>query len=71
VLLDAVLAFQLLRVGGLIIFDDYLWEHDPTTPPDHYELPKPAIDAFVNINRRKLKLFKLPTSQIYAQKTAD
>lgn len=28
VLMDAVMAFQVLKVGGLMIFDDYLWSLD-------------------------------------------
>ena len=34
VLTDAVLAFQLLRVGGVMIFDDYLWSMEPALSVD-------------------------------------
>lgn len=44
VLLDAVLAWQVLAVGGILIFDDYLWG-EPHHPPTWK--PKPAIDAFL------------------------
>ncbi len=53
VLTDAVLAFRLLRVGGLMMFDDYLWCMESADKRDPLNMPKPAIDAFVNIFMRK------------------
>ena len=70
VLLDAVLGFELLKVGGVMIFDDYVWQLEPDGAQDHYNLPKPAIDAFVNIYRRKLALFSAPLYQFYVRKLA-
>jgi predicted O-methyltransferase YrrM len=71
VLSDAVLAFPLLRVGGVMIFDDYLWSvHRPGTQ-DVLLMPKPAIDAFMNIYQRKMQIFSgLPISQLYAYKVS-
>lgn len=43
VLFDAVLAWDMLNVGGIMIFDDYGWGHK--SPP--YGKPKPGIDAFL------------------------
>jgi predicted O-methyltransferase YrrM len=45
VLTDAVLAFDLMTVGGLMIFDDYRWViyHD-----DERKNPGMGIDAFLN-----------------------
>ncbi|HEX3365752.1 class I SAM-dependent methyltransferase [Phenylobacterium sp.] len=71
VLADAVMAFQLLRVGGIMIFDDYLWSRQEAGQQDFYDLPKPAIDAFVNIYQRKLGLIGAPLYQLYAQKIAS
>jgi predicted O-methyltransferase YrrM len=68
VLSDAVLAFMLLKVGGLLIFDDYLWSMDGPDPRDHYQMPKPAIDAFVNIYHRKLNVLGAPLYQLYCRK---
>lgn len=68
VLSDAVLAFMLLRVGGVLIFDDYLWSKDDPGQQDFYQLPKPAIDAFVNIYQRKLNVLGAPLYQLYVQK---
>ncbi|HEY8572094.1 class I SAM-dependent methyltransferase [Phenylobacterium sp.] len=70
VLTDAVLAFQLLRVDGLLIFDDYLWFHEAHGQQDHYNMPKPAIDAFVNLFQRKLAVIGAPLYQLYTRKTA-
>jgi predicted O-methyltransferase YrrM len=46
VLLDAVLSWDLLKVGGTIIFDDYQWEVDRYPP---WRRPKIAIDAFMQV----------------------
>lgn len=49
VLCDAAGAFRLLKRGGILVFDDYLWI-DPLLKGGHVnQTPKPAIDAFVNI----------------------
>ena len=45
VLTDAVMAFPLLKDGGIMVFDDYQWG-DPTSAT---ERPKVAIDAFTTI----------------------
>ena len=69
-LTDAVLAFQLLRVGGIIIFDDYLWRLEPDGRQDPLNMPKPAIDLFINIFQRKLRVISgLPIWQLYIEKT--
>lgn len=46
VLLDAVLSWDLLKVGGIIIFDDYRWQVDRYLP---WRRPKIAIDAFLHV----------------------
>ena len=43
VLLDAMLSWRLLKPGGLLLFDDYLWEAHPR-PADR---PRMAIDLFL------------------------
>lgn len=63
VLTDAVLSFQLLKTGGYLVFDDYLWydsyrfedwkESKPLTIKSY---PKPAIDSFVNIFYNQLTI---------------
>jgi predicted O-methyltransferase YrrM len=45
VLLDGVLSWRLLKPGGLLVFDDYLWA--PGLPET--ERPRMAIDAFLEL----------------------
>lgn len=74
VLIDAVLAFKLTRVGGVIVFDDYLWyEAGQYTLQDRDPLRcvKPAVDAFTNIFFRKVTPWSAPLGQIYLSKTSD
>jgi predicted O-methyltransferase YrrM len=70
VLADAVLGFRLLRPGGVMIFDDYLWSENLPGGPDVLRTPKPAIDAFVNLNARQLQVLKAPLYQLFIRKTA-
>ena len=52
VLSDACLAWPLLKDGGVLVFDDYLWG----PPRDILHRPKPAVDAFVNIYAEELEI---------------
>ncbi len=70
VLADAVLGFRLLRRGGVMIFDDYLWSEKLPGGPDLLRMPKPAIDAFVNLNMREIEVLRAPLYQLYIRKTA-
>ena len=72
VMIDAVLAFQLLRVGGVMIFDDYLWSMEPALSVDPLNMPKPAIDAFTMVFLRRIRVLPgLPNAQCYVEKIAD
>ena len=72
VLADGVLAFPLLRVGGTLIFDDYIWSDQSPQQRDPLRMPKPAIDAFVNIYQRKIEFYhRLPLWQLYLRKVAS
>lgn len=72
VILDAVLAFKLCRVGGLIGFDDYIWAENLPSGVDPIRCPKPAIDAFTTLFCRKVQILRnLPLYQIYVQKKKD
>ena len=51
-LTDACMCFGLLRDGGIMLFDDYLWEE----PADHLIRCKASIDAFVNLFRKQLDM---------------
>lgn len=52
VLADAVLAFELLKPNGIMIFDDYDW---PFAAPALHK-PGMAIDAFVAVYAERLKV---------------
>lgn len=68
VLLDAVLAFRLLKIGGVIAFDDYVWHEFNETEKDLFRCPKPAIDSFVNLYWRKLQIIPVHLYQLYVKK---
>ena len=68
VLVDSVLSFQLLKKGGLMVFDDYLWSENLPQGQDLVRSPKIAIDSFINIYCRQLKVLPAPLYQIYIQK---
>lgn len=52
VILDCMLAWDLLRVGGIMAFDDYEWNHPAG---DKYN-PKMAIDAFLTIMEENIEV---------------
>lgn len=52
VLTDACMAWPMLKKGGLMVFDDYMWGDTR----DILHRPKLAIDAFVNIFAEELQL---------------
>lgn len=66
VLRDSVLHFEFLKVGGIIIWDDYEWQ----VMPHPIDRPKIAIDAFVECYGRKLEIIGKGW-QLAARKLAD
>lgn len=69
VLFDAIASFKLLRLGGLLVFDDYLWSGQAC--PDLLKSPKIAIDAFTSVHASKIRMVTAPLYQVYVVKTAD
>ena len=67
VLSDAILSFELLKINGIIGFDDYLWK----LPNSNNLLtnPKIAIDSFTNIFALRSAIFRTPNHQVYLKKT--
>lgn len=53
VLSDAVMYFHLLKKGGVMIFDDYIWDEPGMKDLD---TPQPAIDAFLMIYADKAEV---------------
>jgi predicted O-methyltransferase YrrM len=45
VLIDACMSWSLLKPGGVMVFDDYLWGE----PKDILNRPKLAVDSFLNV----------------------
>ncbi len=52
VLEDAILSKLLLKKGGMLIFDDYVWDERI----DELDRPKVAIDAFLKVYKGQYKL---------------
>jgi predicted O-methyltransferase YrrM len=71
VLFDAVVGFKLLKIGGVIAFDDYTWSDPSLKEIDVLMTPKIAIDAFVNLYARKIRTLVALNYQFYVQKTSD
>lgn len=78
ILTDAVLGWGLVKVGGLVIFDDYgfmvfdnLDEIDFKVPDDFYleQQPKTGIDAFLKVFSKQLKIIH-QGDQVIVQKTS-
>jgi predicted O-methyltransferase YrrM len=55
VLEDGVLAFPLLKEGGLLIFDDYKWDFFGNS----LRHPKVAVDAFLSVYQSKIEVISL------------
>lgn len=66
VLADAVLAWDLLKVGGTVIFDDY----DFVFPEKPTQNTKNGIDSFLNCYSEKIKIIH-KGHQVIIEKTAD
>lgn len=52
VIVDAVKCFELLEVGGIMIFDDYFWQHYKNT----IDNTAGAINAFLRMKHHQLKI---------------
>jgi hypothetical protein len=52
ILLDAVLSLKLLKIDGIMLFNNYLWEK---LEPIMYS-PKPAIDAILSIYKNEIAI---------------
>jgi predicted O-methyltransferase YrrM len=51
---DAVLAFRLLKKGGIMIFDDYTWG----VRMGFYDIPRTGIDAFILVFGNQLEVLE-------------
>lgn len=67
VLSDAVLSFDLLKIGGVMAFDDYLWQGYPNQPLLN---PKTGIDAFLVCYQGRYELLERDYI-VFIRKTRD
>jgi len=67
VLKDAVLSFRLVKVGGILAFDDYKWDDSRLR---HEGLPRLAIDAFLKFYANKVSILS-KGFQVWVRKTED
>lgn len=68
VLTDAVMAFQLVRSGGIMAFDDYVWTEKPVQEMNPLDNPRIAVDCFFNVFRRHLSVMVCNPSQLWLTK---
>ncbi|HXG76082.1 MAG TPA: class I SAM-dependent methyltransferase [Gaiellaceae bacterium] len=66
VLVDAALSWRLLRVGGFLVFDDYVWAE---LGDDALLRPGPAVDAFLALVAGRHEVV-IRTRQLGLRKTA-
>lgn len=66
VIVDAVKSFEALKVGGLMIFDDYFWFYYPRV----IDNPAAAINAFLRLKAGSYRLVSV-SQQLVIEKTAD
>jgi predicted O-methyltransferase YrrM len=66
VIMDSILSWRLLKVGGVLIWDDYIWEKMPKLN----ERPKMAIDSFLMMFEGNYKILS-KTTQLIVQKTKE
>lgn len=66
VMVDALLAFEHLKVGGVMILDDYLWRYYPRPSED----PARAINSFLRLCEGRLRLI-MAYRQVAVVKTAE
>jgi predicted O-methyltransferase YrrM len=61
---DAVLSWDLLKVNGIMAFDDYEWDHPDGTDKN----PKPAIDKFLKDHKDEIEILRMGW-QVWIRKT--
>lgn len=55
VIIDAVKSFEMLKVGGVIIFDDYFWQHYEKS----IDNPASAINLFLKLKKGSYKIIRM------------
>lgn len=65
-LFDGVFSFEMLKVGGYLIFDDYMWNWDRL--PSHLT-PKVAIDSIMECLRGRIKVIGVGWKTVVIKKS--
>ena len=66
VIVDAIKCFELLKVGGIMIFDDYLWRYYDRA----IDNPAAAVNAFLRLKKDSVKIVRV-YYQLIIEKTLD
>jgi len=66
VVIDAIKSFEQLKVGGIMIFDDYFWHYYPRA----IDNPAAAINVFLRLKKGSYRIVRVYW-QIIIEKTAD
>jgi len=66
VMIDAIKCFEMLEVGGVLIFDDYLWRYYP----NFIDNPAAAINLFLKLKKGSYKIVRV-YYQIIIEKIDD
>lgn len=66
VMIDALKCFQMLKIGGVMIFDDYLWQYYK----QHINNPASAINTFLRLKKGSYKII-LVNYQLVIEKIKD
>jgi predicted O-methyltransferase YrrM len=69
VFVDSALAWQLLRVGGVLIWDDYLWKR--RSGGDSRDRPQEAIDTFLQAFSTAYSEIEKSTRQVIVRKSRE
>jgi predicted O-methyltransferase YrrM len=62
VLEDAVLSFRLLKIGGLLIFDDYAWQGGG---PTEFDNPRRGVEAFYSAYQNQLEPVQISYQAVF------
>ena len=64
-MIDSILSWQLLKVGGVVIWDDYLWKEG-----GDIDQPKKAVDTFLDLYKGHIEVLH-HGYQVIARKTSE
>lgn len=66
VMIDAIRCFEMLKVGGIMVFDDYFWRYYPKA----IDNPAAAINLFLRLKKGSYRIIRM-YYQIIIQKEVD